>query len=99
MRNRCCWRGGFTPTREISCGTSFAAGIPPAASLEPAEFQRICDRIGEGCVAQGMTEEKLVEIFADESQRARPRCLLRDNSVTMHPLTTQSSREHHPYIA
>jgi phage terminase large subunit-like protein len=32
MRDRCCWRPGFTPTRAVSCGTSFAAGIPPAAS-------------------------------------------------------------------
>jgi hypothetical protein len=22
MRHRCCWRGGFTPTRAVSCGTT-----------------------------------------------------------------------------
>jgi hypothetical protein len=46
---------------------SFAAGIRPAASLDAAEFQRICDRVGEGGAAQGMTDEKLAEILADES--------------------------------
>jgi hypothetical protein len=95
MRHRCCWRGGFTLTRAISCGTFFAAEIPPAASLNAAEFQRI----GEGGVAQGMTEEKLVEILADESQGARPRCLLIHNSVTMHPSRPQNPGECHLYFA
>lgn len=34
------------------------------------EFQRFCDRIGERAASRGMTEEKLAEILADESQGA-----------------------------
>jgi antitoxin Phd len=36
-------------------------------ALNTDEFQRFCDRIGERAAAQGMTEEKLAEILADES--------------------------------
>ena len=36
-------------------------------ALNIEEFQRFCDRIGERAAAQGMTEEKLTEILADES--------------------------------
>jgi hypothetical protein len=65
----CCARGGFTPTRAVSCGTSFAAGIGPAASRKAEALQRIGERRAE----QGMTEEKLPEIPADVSQGADPR--------------------------
>ena len=36
-------------------------------ALNIEKFQRFCDRIGERAAAQGMTEEKLTEILADES--------------------------------
>src|SRR6516162_10528738 len=39
-------------------------------ALNTDEFQRFCDRIGERAASRGMTEEKLAEILADESQGA-----------------------------
>jgi prevent-host-death family protein len=36
-------------------------------ALNVEEFQRFCDRIGERAKARGLTEEKLTEIFANDS--------------------------------
>jgi antitoxin Phd len=35
-------------------------------ALNTDEFQRFCDCIGEHAAARGMTEEKLLEIIADQ---------------------------------
>ena len=35
-------------------------------AVNPDEFQRFCDRIGERVAARGMTEEKLAAILVDE---------------------------------
>lgn len=35
-------------------------------ALNIAEFQRFCDRVGEGAAARGLDENKLAEILSDD---------------------------------
>jgi antitoxin Phd len=35
-------------------------------ALNASEFQRFCDRVAEGAIARGLTEEKLAEILSDD---------------------------------
>jgi prevent-host-death family protein len=39
-------------------------------ALNVEEFQRFCDRLGEQAKARGLTEEKLAQILASDSQDA-----------------------------
>jgi prevent-host-death family protein len=39
-------------------------------ALNVEEFQRFCDRLGEQAKARGLTEEKLAQILASDSQGA-----------------------------